>query len=220
MLFVAAADQLPPVGPGAPFHHLCRAAPLPVARLSRIYRTDAGGSVARAAREVNGGRAPRAPAGDPAFRAAVFPRAPRHLPKAQHEAIGRKTREAMAGRVDEVRRLLAAGSRPADVQGSAGHPDAERGAAAGAEPAGGAGRGLPHQGRRAGVLGRGSGRPGPQRLRQGRVQRGAGHRRRGGWAGAGQGAGGRGRPARGSSWSTPTATPCGAPSAGWGTPAT
>ena len=53
VLLVGDADQLPPVGPGAPFHHLCRAAPLPVARLERIYRTDAGGSVARAAREVN-----------------------------------------------------------------------------------------------------------------------------------------------------------------------
>ncbi len=117
VLFVGDADQLPPVGPGAPFHHLCRAAPLPVARLSRIYRTDAGGSVARAAREVNAGHAPQAPAGDPAFRAILFKRAPRHLPKVQQDGINRKTREAMAGRVvDEVRRLLAAGIRPADVQ--------------------------------------------------------------------------------------------------------
>ena len=117
VLFVGDADQLPPVGPGAPFHHLCREAPLPVARMERIYRTDAGGAVAGAAREVNAGRAPEAPASDPVFRAAVFPRAPRHLPEAKREAIGRKTREAMAARVvEEVRRLLAAGARPADVQ--------------------------------------------------------------------------------------------------------
>lgn len=117
VLFVGDADQLPPVGPGAPFHHLCRKEPLPVARLERIYRTDAGGSVARAARQVNAGRAPEAPPGDPAFRAEVFPRAPRGLPKAQQEAAGRKIRGAMAMRVrDEVRRLLAAGASPADVQ--------------------------------------------------------------------------------------------------------
>ncbi len=117
VLFVGDADQLPPVGPGAPFHHLCRVAPLPVARLERIYRTDAGGSVARAAREVNAGRAPEAPAGDPAFRATIFPRASRDLPKVRQEETNRRTRAKMAAEVvAEVRRLLAEGARPAEVQ--------------------------------------------------------------------------------------------------------
>lgn len=117
VLFVGDADQLPPVGPGAPFHFLCRGGPLPVARLARVYRTDAGGSIARAAAEVNAGHAPAAPPGDPAFREAVFPRAPRGLPEAQREAFGRRTRGAMAARVvEEARRLLVAGARPADVQ--------------------------------------------------------------------------------------------------------
>ena len=46
------------------------------------------------------------------------PRTPRHLPEARREAVGRQTRETMAGRVvDEVRRLRAAGvRRPAGVQ--------------------------------------------------------------------------------------------------------
>jgi exodeoxyribonuclease V alpha subunit len=90
---------------------------LPVTRLRRVYRTDAGGSIARAAAEVNAGRAPVPLAGDPAFREAVFPRTPRGLSRSQHEAVGRRTREAMAARVvEEARRLLAAGVRPADVQ--------------------------------------------------------------------------------------------------------
>jgi exodeoxyribonuclease V alpha subunit len=117
VLLVGDADQLPPVGPGAPFHFLCRGGPLPVARLERVYRTDAGGAIARAAAEVHAGRTPVPRDGDPAFREAVFPRVPRGLPEAQREAAGRQTREAMAARVvEEVRRLLAAGARPGDVQ--------------------------------------------------------------------------------------------------------
>ena len=128
VLFVGDVDQLPPVGPGAPFYHLWREAPLPVVRPERIYRTDAGGSVARAAREVNAGRAPEAPAGDPAFRATIFPRAPRSLPTAQREAAGRRMRAEMAPRVvAEVRWPLAQGARPADVQVLV-RADAQRGA--------------------------------------------------------------------------------------------
>ena len=117
VLFVGDADQLPPVGPGAPFHHLCSGGTLPVARLERIYRTDAGGAVARAAREIGAGRVPSAIPGDPAYRDAVFPRAPRGTPDAQREAFGRRVRGQMAARlVDEVRRLLAAGVSADDVQ--------------------------------------------------------------------------------------------------------
>ena len=117
VLFVGDADQLPPVGPGAPFHHLCRHDVLPVSRLERVYRTDAGGSIARAARDANAGRLPVAAPGDPAYREAVFPRAPRGVPDREREEFGRRTRTQMAGRLtDEVRRLLAGGVHPDAVQ--------------------------------------------------------------------------------------------------------
>jgi len=79
-----------------------------VSRLQRVYRTDAGGAIARAARDVNAGRVPAAAPRDPAYADDVFPRAPRGLPEVQRGAFGRRTREQMAGRlVDEVLRLPA-----------------------------------------------------------------------------------------------------------------
>lgn len=115
VLFVGDADQLPPVGPGAPFHYLCRSGILPVARLERVHRTAEGGAIAEAARAINAGRLPTAC--PPAYVDIVFPRARYGATKAEREEAGRRTREAMAQRVvDEVRTLLEAGARADEVQ--------------------------------------------------------------------------------------------------------
>ena len=118
VLLVGDADQLPPVGPGAPFHEIVRKGLLPITRLERIYRQDAGGPIALAARSINEGQVP--PLKDDAqgrYRVKVFPRAPFSLSKAEREQKGRETREQMADAVvGAVRRLILEGWRADDIQ--------------------------------------------------------------------------------------------------------
>lgn len=65
VVLVGDADQLSPVGPGAPFRDLCRAEGLPVARLTEVHRQAAGSRVIAASRDINAGRMFEAsPAGD------------------------------------------------------------------------------------------------------------------------------------------------------------
>lgn len=115
VLLVGDADQLPPVGPGCPFHQIAREGLLPVSRLSRIYRQGEGSAIAAAAAEVNAGRAPRLSGGECSRR--EYPRPPRGLPEPRREAMARETRERMArDAVEAVRRLLGEGWAPDDIQ--------------------------------------------------------------------------------------------------------
>lgn len=113
VLFVGDADQLPPVGPGAPFHEIARKDLLPGAKLERIYRQGEGSAIAVNAREVNAGRAPRPVAGDPGYSQRLYPR-PR---PPRREALARETRERMArDAVEAVAGLLREGRAPGDIQ--------------------------------------------------------------------------------------------------------
>lgn len=96
VLFVGDADQLPPVGPGAPFHAITGQGLLPVARLQRIYRQGAGSPIPLAARAVNRGEMPVEVPGDRTFRVVVHPRPPRDLAGAAREAALMQLRQAMA----------------------------------------------------------------------------------------------------------------------------
>lgn len=58
LVFVGDADQLPPVGPGAPFRDLCGSGAVPVARLETVHRQAAGSRIIGASRDVLSGRAP------------------------------------------------------------------------------------------------------------------------------------------------------------------
>lgn len=118
VLLVGDADQLPPVGPGAPFHEIVRKRLLPITRLERIYRQDAGGPIALAARSINQGHLPSLRDDERGrYRVRVFPRAPFRLPKAEREQMGREIREQMADAVVEaVRQLILEGWRPDDIQ--------------------------------------------------------------------------------------------------------
>jgi exodeoxyribonuclease V alpha subunit len=117
VLFVGDADQLPPVGPGCPFHEVARKGLLPVARLERVYRQGEGSAIAVNASEVNMGRAPRPIPGDPGYSQQIYARPPRDLPEARREAAARETRERMARDVVEaVAGLLREGWVPGDIQ--------------------------------------------------------------------------------------------------------
>ncbi len=59
VVFVGDVDQLPPVGPGAPFTDLIRSNVIPVARLDRIFRQGAGSAIIDNAHMVNEGRTPK-----------------------------------------------------------------------------------------------------------------------------------------------------------------
>lgn len=92
VVFVGDADQLPPVGPGAPFQELIRAGQIPVVRLERVYRQDAGSVIPRNAALINAGRAPAPEQGNPSY---------------QHRLYRRGAREAMAAdALRVVERLL------------------------------------------------------------------------------------------------------------------
>lgn len=117
VLFVGDADQLPPVGPGAPFHEVVRRGLLPAARLARVYRQGEGSAIALNARRINAGEPPAPFPGDAAYRQAVYPRPPRGLPDAERSAA----RLALAGRmaadaVEAARGFLEEGYSPDDVQ--------------------------------------------------------------------------------------------------------
>lgn len=58
LIFVGDADQLPPVGPGAPFRDIVASGLIPTARLETIHRQAAGSRIVQASREVLAGRAP------------------------------------------------------------------------------------------------------------------------------------------------------------------
>lgn len=96
VLFVGDADQLPPVGPGAPFHAIVNKGLLPVTRLERIYRQGAGSPIPVAARAVNKGMVPREVPGDRTLRIVVHQRPPRHLAGQAREEAARKVRQRMA----------------------------------------------------------------------------------------------------------------------------
>ena len=59
VVFVGDVDQLPPVGAGAPFTDIIRSSVVPVARLDRIFRQDAGSAIIDNAHAVNAGRVPK-----------------------------------------------------------------------------------------------------------------------------------------------------------------
>lgn len=58
LVFVGDADQLPPVGPGAPFRDLVGSGAVPATRLETVHRQAAGSRIVGASREVLSGRAP------------------------------------------------------------------------------------------------------------------------------------------------------------------
>jgi exodeoxyribonuclease V alpha subunit len=65
LVFVGDADQLPPVGPGAPFRDLVNSGAVPTTRLETVHRQAAGSRIVGASREVLAGRAPTpSPSGD------------------------------------------------------------------------------------------------------------------------------------------------------------
>jgi exodeoxyribonuclease V alpha subunit len=102
LVLVGDADQLPPVGPGAPFQDLIRSGAVPVTRLAHIYRQGAGSIIPRNAARINAGELPIAEEGNPAYTHAVYPRGERE----------RMAQDVLAA----VRRLLTAGYVPDDVQ--------------------------------------------------------------------------------------------------------
>ena len=58
LVLVGDADQLPPVGPGAPFRDLIASGVVPVARLLTVHRQAQGSAIVRAAHDVLAGRTP------------------------------------------------------------------------------------------------------------------------------------------------------------------
>lgn len=65
LLLVGDANQLPPVGPGAPFRDVIASGAVPVARLTKIHRQAAGSAIVRVAHGVLQGAAPApSPQGD------------------------------------------------------------------------------------------------------------------------------------------------------------
>jgi len=117
VLLVGDADQLPPVGPGCPFHEVARKRLLPVARLERVYRQGEGSAIAVNAGEINAGRPPRPIPGDPGYSQRLYPRPPQGLPEQRREALARETRERMASDVvGAVSALLREGRAPGDIQ--------------------------------------------------------------------------------------------------------
>ncbi len=102
LVLVGDADQLPPVGPGAPFQDLIRSGAVPVTRLAHIYRQGAGSIIPRNAARINAGELPVPEEGNPAYTHAVYPRGERE----------RMAQDVLAA----VRRLLTAGYVPDDVQ--------------------------------------------------------------------------------------------------------
>lgn len=117
VLLVGDADQLPPVGPGAPFHAVAQQGLLPAVVLERIYRQGEGSAIPSAARQVNTGRVPGA-GEQPGLSVRVYPRPPWHLPEKEREQQGRQLRERLAAdAVAAVRELCRQhGFAPAEVQ--------------------------------------------------------------------------------------------------------
>ena len=66
VVLVGDADQLPSVGPGTVLTDLIACGEIPVSRLTRIFRQDAGSGIIRAAHEVNQGIIPDIPPSGPA----------------------------------------------------------------------------------------------------------------------------------------------------------
>ncbi len=103
VLWVGDADQLPPVGPGAPFHALVHQGLAPVVTLERIYRQGEGSPIPVAARAVNAGRVP--PSGSqPGLQIRVYPRPARNLPDQVREE---KLREARSRLQEDILRAVA-----------------------------------------------------------------------------------------------------------------
>ncbi len=58
LVLVGDVDQLPPVGPGAPFTDLIRGGSVPVARLTEIFRQGRGSAIVDSAHRINHGEVP------------------------------------------------------------------------------------------------------------------------------------------------------------------
>lgn len=58
LILVGDRDQLPPVGPGSPLTDLIRAAEVPVARLTQIFRQGSGSAIIDNAHKINAGGSP------------------------------------------------------------------------------------------------------------------------------------------------------------------
>ncbi len=102
LILVGDADQLPPVGPGAPFQDLIRSGRVPVTRLERVYRQDAGSIIPRNAALVNAGKMPATEPDNPSYIRKVY---------------ARGFREQMAAAVLKyVEFLLGEGHKPDDIQ--------------------------------------------------------------------------------------------------------
>ncbi|MDI3316568.1 MAG: AAA family ATPase, partial [Bacillota bacterium] len=118
VVLVGDRDQLPPVGPGAPFHVLARGGVpgVRMAVLDRIYRQDAGSAIPRNAVRIRQGLMPEEDGG-PAWRVRLYARPRRKMPRAEWDEAGRALRRRMADdAVEAVRTLVLGGLSPDDVQ--------------------------------------------------------------------------------------------------------
>ncbi|MDI3297573.1 MAG: AAA family ATPase [Bacillota bacterium] len=119
VVMVGDRDQLPPVGPGAPFHVLARGGVpgVRVAVLDRIYRQDAGSAIPRNAVRIRRGEMPERDGG-PAWRVRIYARPDAAWPsKEAWLEAGRALRRRMADdAVEAVMALVAQGISPDDVQ--------------------------------------------------------------------------------------------------------
>jgi exodeoxyribonuclease V alpha subunit len=72
LVLVGDADQLPPVGPGAPFRDMVGSETLPLARLTQVHRQAQGSRIVGASREVMGGKLPTASSAGDRSEGALF----------------------------------------------------------------------------------------------------------------------------------------------------
>lgn len=122
VLLVGDADQLPPVGPGSPFHELVRRGPFPVTRLERIYRQDAGSAIPLNARRILSGAVPEPIPGKDSYIQVRYQTRPARrgagrAEVAAREEENRRVRERMAGdAADLVARWIGEGVPASDIQ--------------------------------------------------------------------------------------------------------
>lgn len=116
VLLVGDANQLPPVGPGAPFHAIVGQGLAPVVELHRIYRQGQGSPIPVVAQQVNRGEVPAA-GEEPGLSIRVYPRPPWNLPEKEREERARELRQKMAQDVlAAVKELKDRGYRPEEIQ--------------------------------------------------------------------------------------------------------
>jgi len=174
LLLVGDVDQLPSVGPGQVLADVIGSGAVPVVRLTEVFRQAAQSRIITNAHRINQGGMPEltAPDGSDFY----FVEGGRAGGR-RAQAAGSRARPG-AGAVRAGPGARRAGAVP-DEPGQPGREGAQRGAAAGAEPAGGEAGGAVRVDLRSGR----QGHAGDQRLRARRVQRRPRHRRRPGHGG-------------------------------------